>query len=138
MNQLMRKRDHSDVTFVTTASPKRVTWKNILNQYMRKRNIQDLWLQLPSKEYIAWKVMLNQCDICEHNCSKKCSLKTHHEMIHEKMKPFNCYVTIFLTKIIDWKTCWISSWEKVTIQMWHLSLQLLPKELLEKTYWVCS
>ena len=42
LNQCMRKRNYSNVTFVTIAAPKSLYLRNILNQFMRKTNILNV------------------------------------------------------------------------------------------------
>ena len=59
LHEFMRKRNHLNVRFVTTTFPEKVIWKSILCQFMRKRNLWDLWLPFFFKN-IQWLSMFYQ------------------------------------------------------------------------------
>ena len=69
----MKRKSQSNVTFVTTAVLKRVTWKHMLNQFMKEK-----------KSF--------KCDICDYSCSQKGTMKRHGVLVHEEKKRFKCNI----------------------------------------------
>ena len=79
-NQFIREKDHLNVTFVTTAAPKKVICNHMLSKL--KRHVESVHEE--NKSY--------KCVICDYSCSQKDYLKRHFESVHEGKKPFKCEI----------------------------------------------
>ena len=62
-NQFMRKRNHWNVTLVTTLSTavcKKVTWRDILNWFMRKTNhLNVIFVTTTALKRVTWRNIFN-------------------------------------------------------------------------------
>ena len=61
LNQFMKERSHSNVKFVTTAVLEKVTWINMLHQFMRVKSHSNVtYVNTTAHKRATWKFMLHQ------------------------------------------------------------------------------
>ena len=73
LHQFMKVRSHFVVKFVNTAVSSKVTWKNMLNLFMKERTHLDVTYYL-----------------CDYSCSQKRVMTNHIASLHEGKRPFRC------------------------------------------------
>ena len=80
----MKKRSHSNVTFVITDVRERVRWTNSLIQFKKEKTIA--MNKHVASGYEGKKPF--KCDICDYRYPVKTKMKTYFALVHEGYKPF--------------------------------------------------
>ena len=100
----MRKRNHSNVKCVTAPVLHRVTWRNVLKQFLRKRNLSNVKsvTNISLKHYMKEPVESIhegnkpfKCEICDSTCSTDLNPRIWNSMLQRfmiKKIPFKCEI----------------------------------------------